>query len=65
MENWLKILIPKLISYHQNAFVLGRQIQYCVLVAHEAFHHVKLKRRGNVHEMDLKMDMNKAYDWVK
>lgn len=58
LANRLKTLLPKLVSPYQNAFVGGRQI----LVAHEAFHKLKLKKKGGDFEMGIKMDMNKAYD---
>ncbi|XP_050386353.1 uncharacterized protein LOC126802719 [Argentina anserina] len=57
------VLIPKV--ENPNAFVPGRQIQDNLLVAHEAYHYLKLKREGGNHELGLKLDMNKAYDRVE
>ena len=42
-----------------------RQIQDNILVTNEAFHHMKLKKKGKRYEMAVKLDMNKAYDWVE
>jgi len=36
-----------------------------VLVAFETMHHINQKRTGKVGEMDIKLDMSKAYDWVE
>ena len=36
-----------------------------VLVAFEMMHHTNQKRGGNIGEMTLKLDMNKAYDRVE
>ncbi|KAL6195657.1 hypothetical protein ACLB2K_031275 [Fragaria x ananassa] len=62
LANRLKQVLPLIISPNQNAFVSGRQIQDNLLVAHEAYHYLKLKRAGGNHEFGLKLDMNKAYD---
>ncbi|XP_058180015.1 uncharacterized protein LOC131298548 [Rhododendron vialii] len=60
------VLIPKkIISPNQSAFVPGRLIQDNVLVAHEAFHFLKLKKKGGDGYMGLKLDFNKAYDRVE
>lgn len=65
MANRLKPLLPNLISMHQNAFVPGRQIQDNILLAHEAFHYLRLKSSRKSFELGLKLDMNKAYDRVE
>ncbi|KAL6128930.1 hypothetical protein ACLB2K_072283 [Fragaria x ananassa] len=62
--NRLKVCLPDLISHNQNAFVPGRQIQDNILLAHEAYHYLKMKEGGN-NELGLKLDMNKAYDRVE
>ncbi|KAH0996802.1 hypothetical protein GBA52_020666 [Prunus armeniaca] len=65
LANRLKPLLPNLISQHQNAFVPGRQIQDNILLAHEAFHYLRLKTSRKAFELGLKLDMNKAYDRVE
>ncbi|ONI00414.1 hypothetical protein PRUPE_6G087800 [Prunus persica] len=65
LANRLKTLLPMLISQHQNAFVPGRQIQDNILLAHEAFHYLRLKSSKKSFELGLKLDMNKAYDRVE
>lgn len=35
------------------------------MLAHEAFHYLRLKKDGENHEFGLKLDMNKAYDRVE
>ncbi|KAK9912300.1 hypothetical protein M0R45_036169 [Rubus argutus] len=61
----INILSISLISPFQCAFLTGRQIQDNILVAHEAFHYLKLKKSGKNHELALKLDMSKAYDKVE
>lgn len=65
IANRLKPLLPDLVSPFQNAFVGDRQIQDNVLIAHEVFHHLKLKNSTKHFEMGIKLDMNKAYDRIE
>lgn len=62
LANRLKGVLSKLISPNQSTFVPGRMIQDNILIAHEGFHHLKVKRRGNSPNMAVKLDFNKAYD---
>ncbi|XP_050385795.1 uncharacterized protein LOC126802237 [Argentina anserina] len=48
-----------------NAFVPGRLIHANLILAHEAYHYLKLKRSKHCHEFALKLDMQKAYDRVE
>lgn len=57
--------MPHLVSDSQNAFLADRQIHGNVIVAHETFHYLKLKRASHKYEVGIKIDMNKAYDKVK
>lgn len=45
LANRLKAILPNIISYHQNAFIRNRQIQYNILIVHEAFHYLKMKKK--------------------
>ncbi|GKB74643.1 reverse transcriptase [Tanacetum coccineum] len=55
----------KIISPQQSAFIPGRQIQDSIVVANEAFHYIRNKKRGNQNVMALKVDLNKAFDRVE
>ena len=65
LANQLKPLIPSIISPMQNAFVEGRQIQDNIIIAHELFHFLKLRKAKGKFEMGIKLDMHKAYDQVE
>ena len=61
LTNRLKLVLPKLISPWQTAFILGRKIQENTFLAQEIIHDMK-KKRGKKCWMGLKIDMEKAYD---
>ncbi|GJV71758.1 reverse transcriptase [Tanacetum coccineum] len=65
LSNRLKPFMNKIISPQQSAFILGRQIQDCMVVANEAFHYIRNKRQGTQNLMALKVDLNKAFDRVE
>ncbi|OMP12130.1 reverse transcriptase [Corchorus capsularis] len=65
MVNRLKPHMDSLITQNQSAFIAQRQIQDNILVANEAFHYLKLKKKGKKADMAIKIDMNKAYDRVE
>ncbi|XP_028076555.1 uncharacterized protein LOC114278664 [Camellia sinensis] len=65
LANKLKPILKTVATLQQSAFVPGQLIQDNILVAHKAFHHLKLKKRGGLHEMPIKLDFNKAYDRVQ
>lgn len=65
LTNILRMIMPKLISNTQSAFILGCQIKDNVLVAYELMHHLNLKKRGKIGFMSLKPDMSKTYDRVE
>ena len=43
----------------------NRQIQDIIVVAHEVFHCLKLRKEGKKAALAMKLDMNKAYDRVE
>lgn len=57
----LKILLPKLISANQSAFVLGRVIQENSVCAMELFHSMN-RKFGKGGLKAVKLDMAQAYD---
>lgn len=65
LANRLKPILGHLISPQQSAFVPGRLIQDNILIAHEAFHHLKINRRGGQTIMAINLDFHKAYDRVE
>lgn len=64
LANRLKVILPGIISEHQSGFVPGKNISNNVLVVLEIIHHMKRKRTGNIGEVALKLDINKAHDRV-
>ncbi|CAN6679292.1 unnamed protein product [Malus baccata var. baccata] len=65
LANRLKVVLPNIISSSQNAFVAGRQIHDNIGIAHEMFHFLKGRKAKTKYELGLKIDMQKAYDWVE
>ncbi|GLT56023.1 hypothetical protein SLA2020_290970 [Shorea laevis] len=64
LANRMKGYLDHLISPFQSAFIPGRSIQDNILIAHEAFHGLKLKKTGVNDFLALKLDIKKAYDSV-
>ncbi|CAL8992300.1 unnamed protein product, partial [Prunus brigantina] len=65
MANRLQPHMANIISSSQNAFIPGRQIQDNLIIAHEIFHYLKLKKSKKHFDLGVKLDMNKAYDRVE
>lgn len=60
--NRMKIILPKITLKNQRVFISRRLIHDNILIAHEAFHYLKGKKKGRKYEMAVKIDMSKAYD---
>lgn len=61
LDNWLRKVLPEIISEIQGAFVDGRQILDSVVIAHECIGSRNLQKcLGLV----CKLDFEKAYDMV-
>lgn len=65
MTNILKPILKKIITPNRAAFVLGRLIQDNIIVAHEAFHFLNLRKRCIKKYLAFKIDLNRAYDRVE
>jgi hypothetical protein len=64
LANRLRVLLDKLVSHEQSAFVEGRSILDNALVAIEIIHAMKRRTRGRKGDLALKIDISKAYDRV-
>ncbi|KAL0376653.1 UNVERIFIED_CONTAM: LINE-1 retrotransposable element O protein [Sesamum calycinum] len=65
IANRLKVLLDRIISPFQSAFVPGRLITDNVLLAFELNHFLNTKTKGGQGYMVLKLDVSKAYDKVE
>ena len=65
IANRLKRFLPHIVSENQSAFMYDHLITDNIIVAFETMHHLNQKRSGKVGEMDLKLDMSKAFDRVE
>jgi hypothetical protein len=58
IANWLKPLLPLLISPEQTGYVEGRQILDGIILAHEVIHYLKNTKQPG---MLLKLDLLKSF----
>ena len=65
IANRLKPILNNIISETLSAFTGKRLITDNILIAFESLHHLKRQCSGGSGFMALKLDMSKAYNWVK
>ncbi|KAM1949581.1 hypothetical protein ACFX15_009620 [Malus domestica] len=65
LANRLKVVIPKIISQTQSAFVPGRNISDNTILASEVANYLFRRRRGKKGFASLKLDISKAYDRIE
>lgn len=65
IANKMKIVLDAIISLNQCAFIPWRLTLDNVMVAYEALHTMKTRKKGRTCSMALKLDMSKAYDRIE
>lgn len=59
----IRLVLDKIISHNQAAFVLGRWIGENSILFNEILHTMK-NEKGSKRLVSINIDMMKAYDWV-
>ena len=62
LANRLKLILPRVISDAQSAFVSERLITNNTTIAFEVLHRIQNRRRGKDGQMAVKLDISKAYN---
>ena len=65
LANWVKSILPNVISDAQSAFIPNRLITNNTTVAYEMLHRMRNQRKGKTCHMAIKLDISKAYDRVE
>jgi hypothetical protein len=65
LANRLKVVLPKIISYYQSAFILERMINDNIIAAYETMHSMQTRMWSKVGFMGIKIDMSKSYDRIE
>ncbi|KAK1297668.1 hypothetical protein QJS10_CPB15g01193 [Acorus calamus] len=63
MASRLQVVLPKLISLNQTAFIKGRKISQGILLAHELVRY--LSHGGLAQQAAIKVDLQKAFDSIQ
>lgn len=65
MVSRLKPILSNVVSPNQAAFIPRRQIQYNILLGHEVFNSLRVRKRCANSFMAVKTDFSKAYDRIE
>lgn len=65
LANRLKHILPTIISKNQSAFMPERLIIDNVIMAYEALHTMKTRKKGQKGNMAIELDISKAYNKVE
>lgn len=63
IANRFKVVFPKIIAPEQIGFVACRNITDNIVIAQEVIH--SMSTQENKRWMAIKIDLEKAYDWVQ
>jgi hypothetical protein len=65
LTNRLKVVLPKIISCYQSAFIPMRMINDNIFAAYETMHSMQIRMWSKVSFIGIKIDMSKAYDKIE
>lgn len=64
LKNRLKRVLPSIISLNQSIFIPSRLILDNIIIAYDALHSMKIRKKEKMGNMAVKVDIYKAYDKV-
>lgn len=62
LVNKLRYLLPTIISKNQSTYMPRRLITDTIIVAYEALHSIKIRKKGQNDSMVIKLDISKTYN---